>query len=193
MSEDGRQQVLKLNQPLGSNMIYPPDLLFKPRGIYVIVSDRGLFGTFHWGLYYCTSMGQGNKFHITNSITNEYKSGQWRFETSKTDNLQNSEKLILGLQIGVVNFEEKALEQVPAHITGCLEGVWEEKRLTDEGTVPSCRIWVKDAISLLSETGYVTLIDGASIESIEAEVVKHGLHNASLRKKGVTKSLQTEA
>ncbi|KAJ5084367.1 hypothetical protein NUU61_008946 [Penicillium alfredii] len=136
-------------------------LLLEPNALYLILLDRGDTYTFHWKLYLTTNSSTsptaGQIFHITN----EAGLTAWEYETSPTTELPTSRRLLLALQVGVLDpVLHRALGERLALVPLALYSTrfWEHL---------SCRVWVKEALFALDDEGYVSL--GKSVREIEEE------------------------
>lgn len=139
-------------------------LKFEINGLYLLLSDRGDTFTFHWGLYLAKSPADGDVFHIINADTpNTWKSD---FRTCKS--FMHPNKILLSLKLAVLEPElHSALKDRLSHIP-----IKHSTRFQEDIT---CRVWVKEALHVLNDEGYIQLQRGVS--EIEREATTQAMRN----------------
>ncbi|CAL5867688.1 uncharacterized protein PFLUO_LOCUS1907 [Penicillium psychrofluorescens] len=158
-------------------MVTPlPPLIFEPNALYLLLLDRGDTYLFHWQLYLSTSPHDGITYHVNN----EASPTAWEFESCQTISLPTCSRLLLALQVGVLEPMLHAamgerLKQVPL----TLYSTRYREQLTS-------RVWVKEALFALDDEGYITL--QKSVKDIEEEAKYLAMLNKSKDKRTVTKS-----
>ncbi|KAF4634538.1 hypothetical protein G7Y89_g3556 [Cudoniella acicularis] len=123
--------------------------------VYMTLNSRGMPGTFHWGVFVTSSPPRGQYYHATN------KFGGWQLEAKPSSNVLSSLSLVLVYRIGSLSSQAGRLDQVlravPANGSASLR----------TGEAFTCRIWAKDALMALHNSGIVTL--SASIDKLEKQ------------------------
>lgn len=155
-------------------------LNFEINGLYLLLSDRGDTYTFHWGLYLAKSSSDGVIFHLINPVN----STAWIYEAKSTRNVSQSVRLLLALQVGVLDpvlhgSLSDRLAQIPIQYS---------TRFREHMT---CRVWIKEALFALNEEGYIKLIK--SIDAIENEAKFQAMRNKSQGEQTVAKSSGSSA
>ena len=143
------------------------DLNMEPNSLYILLSDRqGPGYSFHWALYLAKSSTHGEIFHLINPNNPTV----WHVETKHINETSQSRELVLALKLGV-------LEPV-------LHGALPERlgQLAIEYSTRfhepiNCRVWVKEALFMLDDQGFVDLVD--SVDAVEAEASRLASRNKS--------------
>ena len=143
-------------------------LTLETNGVYILLSDRGESSySFHWAIYLAKSETDGIIFHIINPTG----STDWQYVTETTSEVPESSRVVLGLQMGVLEPEfhdmfAERIAQVP--IIGYSARFHE---------AVSCRVWVKEALYLLDDEGFLKLSMG--VEDVEREATILAIINKS--------------
>jgi hypothetical protein len=135
----------------------PIDL--ESNGLYIVISNLGYDRLFHWGLYLATSPNEGLIYHLVGQVSIEET---WYYRVKYSTGVPFAQELLLAFKIGVLDpalhepMAQRLLE-VPQGYSTRFGG-----RITS-------RIWVKEALYLLDQEGYIKLT--ADVNEIEAEAV----------------------
>ncbi|KAJ5420904.1 hypothetical protein N7465_003423 [Penicillium sp. CMV-2018d] len=155
--------------------------IFEVNGLYILLSDRGDKSyAFHWGLYLHQATSLGFIYHLVNTVN----STTWRFEPKPSQNVADSQALLVALRIGVLDsslhqhFLDR-LYQIPI-----ADSVRFRERIT-------CRVWLKEALFALDDEGYIKLSRG--VNAIEAEANTLAIQNKSLGRRMVARSNGSQA
>ncbi|KAJ5189958.1 hypothetical protein N7491_008000 [Penicillium cf. griseofulvum] len=157
-----------------------PELTFEINGLYILLSDRGDKSyTFHWRLYLHQSPTSGSIYHLLNDIDPTI----WRFEHLPDQTIIYDPSLLGALKIGVLDsilhahFLER-LRQIPI-----VDSVRFRERIT-------CRVWLKEALFMLDDEGYIILT--RRVDDIEGEATNLALLNKSLGRRTVVRSVGSQ-
>ncbi|KAM5438414.1 hypothetical protein MferCBS31731_004991 [Microsporum ferrugineum] len=153
-------------------------LPFEANGLYVLLSDRGDLWTFHWGLYLANTKDNGTVYHLVNPPN----SNDWMYEAKQSNNVQNSNRLLVALKVGIV---EPLLHEM---LGQCLSEVPIQYSTRFHENI-TCRVWLKEALYELNERGLLNITK--SVDSIEEEAKGAAMINKSSMAKSVIKSTIT--
>lgn len=128
-------------------------------GLYIVISNLGYDRLFHWGLYLATSPNEGLIYHLVGQVTIEET---WYYRVKYSTGVPLGHELLLAYKIGVL---DPALHEPMAQR---LLEVPQGYSIRFGGRVTS-RVWVKEALYLLDQEGYIKLT--AEIDEIEAEAI----------------------
>lgn len=123
-----------------------PNLKFEANGLYLFLSERCHKLTFHWGLYLAKSPDTGTVYHLL------HNGDVWSLETQPGDNLIKTRSFSLALRIAII---EPALH---GFVSECLEAIpikTYSSRFREDVT---CRVWVKEALYELDQSGLIKLV-----------------------------------
>ncbi|KAJ5093583.1 hypothetical protein N7456_009444 [Penicillium angulare] len=150
---------------------------FELNGLYILLFDRGGKSfTFHWSLYLHQTETSGYTYQLLNDGDSPFT---WYFDSGPSENIKYSDRLLVALPIGVLNpILHKAvhdrLSQIP---------ITYSTRFDDRIT---CRVWLKEALFILDDEGYIGLL--GPVNGIEAEATSYAIRNKGSRLKGTTRS-----
>lgn len=142
-------------------------LNFETNGVYILLSERGESSySFHWAIYLAKSEDDGVIYHITNPTG----STDWQYVTETTSEVSQSGRVLIGLQMGVLEpeFHDLFAERI-AQIPIAYSMRFHE--------AASCRVWVKEALYLLDDEGFLKLSMG--VEDVEREATILAIINKS--------------
>ncbi|KAH7214337.1 hypothetical protein BKA60DRAFT_610015 [Fusarium oxysporum] len=125
--------------------------------IYIAMKSRPSPREYHWGLIVTDDIGRPVLHHATNLT------GPWKYEERRNDSAIDLTLIVLVKASGVSNVPRatQIIQSVPA----------DGKPSRRTGAAFTCRIWVKDALVELHETGEIFLAD--DIEVIETEAIAY--------------------
>ncbi|CAG8092148.1 unnamed protein product [Penicillium salamii] len=142
---------------------------FEINALYALLIDRGEGTyTFHWRLYLHQSAQSGYIYHLIN----DGDSTGWRFDPQPNQNVMNSEGLLVALKIDVLSpgLHQPMLDrlaQIPiGYSTRFHENI-------------TCRVWLKEALFLLDEEGFINLT--RSVKDFEFEASTLAMQKKSAR------------
>ncbi|KAG6065724.1 hypothetical protein E4U32_006994 [Claviceps aff. humidiphila group G2b] len=144
--------------------------------IYLNLNTRPQAGTYHWGLTITDPHTNAVLHHASN------RNGPWMYEEriAKPD---QSMSLIVLILIGKVKNHARVMELI--------KGVPADGTPSQRTGVPfSCRIWVKDVLVSLHESGEIVL--PGTIDELEIMAVKNGLKYAPSAETGQGATVVTE-
>ncbi|KAH7214426.1 hypothetical protein DER44DRAFT_879665 [Fusarium oxysporum] len=125
--------------------------------IYIAMKSRPSPREYHWGLIVTNNIGRPVLHHATNLT------GPWEYEERRNESAIDLTLIVLVKASGVSNLPRatQIIQSVPA----------DGKPSRRTGAAFTCRIWVKDALVELHETGEIFLAD--DIEVIETEAIAY--------------------
>ncbi|OQD60804.1 hypothetical protein PENPOL_c020G08343 [Penicillium polonicum] len=163
-------------EPTSQSNIDALHLSFEINGLYILLSNRGDKSyTFHWRLYLHQNTTSGSIYHLLNDLDSTI----WRLEHLSNQTVVFNPLLLGALKIGVLGptlhapFLER-LRQIPI-----VDSVRFREKIT-------CRVWLKEALFLLDDEGYIMLT--CSVDDIEVEARNLALRNKSLGRRTVVRS-----
>ncbi|EXL91836.1 hypothetical protein FOIG_14946 [Fusarium odoratissimum NRRL 54006] len=123
---------------------------------------------YHWGLIVTDNIGRPVLHHATNLT------GPWEYEERRNESAIDLTLIVLVKASGVSNLPRatQIIQSVPA----------DGKPSRRTGAAFTCRIWVKDALVELHETGEIFLAD--DIEVIETEAIAYAERYAADSEQG---------
>ncbi|WEW59814.1 hypothetical protein PRK78_005294 [Emydomyces testavorans] len=148
------------NQPSPIGPVPSSGLNLETNCLYIVLSERGDFLTFHWALYLATAPRSGIIYHLINP------GGVWTYEKKISQTLVDSRSLSLVLKIA--NMDPKCwglMEQCLAAIP-----IQYSTRFREDIT---CRVWLKEAIYDLDQSGLIHIL--TSVLDIEQEATSNAL------------------
>lgn len=151
-------------------------LLFEPNAVYVLLLDRGETYNFHWEIYLASTATHGTIFYITNDSTPT----KWEHKREFTSAMPQQQRLILALRVGTV---EPLLHSAMADRLALIPTTLPSTRFREPMT---SRVWVKEALFLLDNEGYLNL--GAGPTDVEAEAKHFGMLGKSKNERRVLRS-----
>ncbi|KAJ5789757.1 uncharacterized protein N7518_006768 [Penicillium psychrosexuale] len=157
---------------------------FEVNGLYILLSDRGNdVYTYHWGLYLHQATSSGFVYHLVNTA-NTANPTIWRFESKPSDDVMNSKRLLVALKIGVL---DSSLHQ---HLLSRLYRIpiADSVRFREKIT---CRVWLKEALYVLDDEGYIKLT--RSVSAIEGEANAIAMLNKMSGRRMVVSSKGSQA
>ncbi|CAG8930229.1 unnamed protein product [Penicillium salamii] len=135
-----------------------PQFDFEINALYTLLTDRGKGAfAFHWRLYLHLSAQCGYIYHLIN----EDNSTGWRFDPQPSRNFMNSEGLLVALEIDVLS---PGSYQLMLDCVGQVRIVY-STRFHENIT---CRAWLKEALFLLDEEGFINLTLSVKDSKLEA-------------------------
>lgn len=150
-----------------------PSLKFEANGLYLFLSERCHKLTFHWGLYLAKTADVGIVYHLLSN------GDVWSFETEPGDNLVRSRSFSLALKIAII---EPALHGL---VSECLEAIPIQRYSSRFREDVTCRVWVKEALYELDQSGLIKLV--WPISRIETDAaVKASMARDNLRREILT-------
>ncbi|PGH20441.1 hypothetical protein AJ80_03587 [Polytolypa hystricis UAMH7299] len=122
--------------------------------LYILLSDRGWVGTFHWALYLHQADLTGRLYHVVNR-----DDGIWKLEVMECANKIRAADLMAAVRIGVILPEffdmfDKGLSQAT---------IRPHSPRSEEPF--SCRTWAMDALIELEQIGLIEIKDIAGLEN----------------------------
>ncbi|KAJ5736720.1 uncharacterized protein N7483_001845 [Penicillium malachiteum] len=151
-------------------------LVFEQNAIYIALLDRGDTYLFHWELYLATSATEGVIFHATDDA----QPGVWEYKRAPTNEMPELRRLVLALKIGSV---EPVLHNALSERLATVPMTRFSPRF---GEQLSCRVWLKEALFVLDDEGYVNLGKGPA--EIEEEAKYLGMMNKSKNQRKIMRS-----
>jgi hypothetical protein len=144
-------------------------------GLYLLLSDIGAERQFHWGFYLAKDPQNGVIFHLING---PHTGNKWQYQVKTNENVSNSLNLLVAMKIAVM---DPVLHDPLA------------ERLAGVPIQPSsrygpitCRVWVKEALHVLDDYGYISL--KAKVNDIEQEAIDEAVGNYLRDRRTVIKS-----
>ncbi|OBT85247.1 hypothetical protein VE02_05179 [Pseudogymnoascus sp. 03VT05] len=127
-------------------------IVFDVNGLYIILSDIGNERQFYWGFYLATEPNSGIIYHVVNGPQTGY---HWKYQTKKSHNVPSSVALLTGMKVAVIEpLVHEALGEKLATVP-----VEDSSRY---GLI-TCRIWLKEALHILDDEGFIKLIGTVSL------------------------------
>jgi hypothetical protein len=157
---------------LRSQTMSTGSILFKRYGLYILLSDIGYTNRFHWAFFMSTDENHGTIFHLTNGQDINWRD-TWIYETKTINQVPAFDNLLLALQVAEIPPElhqalAKRLAKVPIHGNS------------------TCRVWLKEALVILDEEGYIKLI--RTVQEIEQEAAEQAERNRREHTRTIEKS-----
>ncbi|KAL5336017.1 hypothetical protein BJX70DRAFT_401076 [Aspergillus crustosus] len=122
----------------------PNPVTFETDGLYILLSDLGDERQFHWGFYLAKSPDHGQVMHFVNNTDTNH---EWKFISRESVGVPKSLTLLVASKIAVM---ETALHEP-----------LDEKLAQVSTTEPiTCRVWLKRALELLDDEGFIKLKPG---------------------------------
>ncbi|EWZ36219.1 hypothetical protein FOZG_11959 [Fusarium oxysporum Fo47] len=136
--------------------------------IYIAMKSRPSPREYHWGLIVTDDIGRPVLHHATNLT------GPWKYEERQNESAIDPTLIVLVKASGVSNVPRatQIIQSVPT----------DGKPSRRTGAAFTCRIWVKDALFELHETGEIFLAD--DIEVIETEAIAYAERYAADSEQG---------
>ncbi|KAJ7682637.1 hypothetical protein DFH06DRAFT_1290035 [Mycena polygramma] len=145
--------------------------------ILAVVFDRGNLGTFHWAICVPLNSTVAAKYHVTDS------KGEWEFELDEQGGIPlhdlmvsqkntSSQKICAAVKIGTLDrrvVDREVLTPFLNTIEMAVPVVDKERE-----RIFTCRVWFRQAIRELHETGFLECSD---VDALEKECIRHGLGN----------------
>ena len=151
-------------------------LTFEPNALYIVLLDRGDTYLFHWELYLATTATEGIIFHITNDAGPAI----WEYKRDPTNEMPTLRRIVLALRIGSM---EPVLHNALAHRLAAIPLSRFSMRFREQ---LNCRVWVKEALFVLDDEGYVNLGKGPA--DFEEEAKYLGMVNKGKAERKVMRS-----
>lgn len=137
--------------------------------IYIFMNLRGAEPGFHWGIFVPKNKPRGHVWHAVN------RTGAWNVEAVDETEIPNIMSLCLTFKVGSIENWEKLVTTL-----GNVEGNGQPSPNTGEAI--TCRVWVKDALLALHNSGIVCL--AKPIDTIEREAIKAAEDNRTAVEQG---------
>lgn len=131
----------------------------EPNGLYIVISNLGYDRLFHWGLYLATSRDEGLIYHLVGQVSIEET---WYYRVKYCTGVPLDQELLLAFKIGVL--DPVLHEPMAQRLLDVPQGY-----STRFGGRVTSRVWVKEALYLLDQEGYIKLT--AEVDEIESEAV----------------------
>lgn len=163
-------------------------IAFEPGSLYILVSDIGDDLHFHWGLYLAKTASEGQIFHL---IRGPHTDDAWTYQTKPTtkDAIPHSVTLLVGVRIGFI--EEILQERLEERLAQFYdEEVTNDSSTEENDNDMSCRLWVKAALYMLDQEGFITVT--GTIEALEMEAWSEAIDNKPRDRRAVIQSFNTE-
>ncbi|KAJ5948458.1 hypothetical protein N7454_001765 [Penicillium verhagenii] len=125
-------------------------LVFESNALYIAILDRGDTYLFHWELYLAKTATEGIVFHITNDTDQT----AWEYKQTSTSEMPQLRRLLLALKIGSV---EPVLHNALSNRLASITLSPFSSRFSEH---LNCRVWVKEALFVMDDEGYVNLSKG---------------------------------
>ncbi|KAJ6092945.1 hypothetical protein N7486_008234 [Penicillium sp. IBT 16267x] len=132
-------------------------LAFKLNALYIAILDRRDTYLFHWELYLAKTSTEGIFFHITNEVGQT----RWEYDRAQANEMPQLHALLLALRIGSV---EPGLHNDLSDRLALVILTTFSSRISEQ---LNCRLWLKEALFVMDDEGYVNLSKGPA--EIEAE------------------------
>ncbi|KAI1977181.1 hypothetical protein LOZ53_001725 [Ophidiomyces ophidiicola] len=126
-------------------------------GFYLVLSDCDRVYKFHWGLYLAKALQYGVVYHIISD-----SNGKLILETGPVENPFTFSHIILAIKLADMDpalheaLADRLAEVPVAYSTRFRENI-------------TCRVWVKEALFLLDDQGYIKLI--REVIALEREAI----------------------
>ncbi|KAJ5650085.1 uncharacterized protein N7484_003808 [Penicillium longicatenatum] len=133
-------------------------LVFEPNALYIAILDRGETYSFQWELYLAKTATEGIVFHITN----EAGQAKWEYDRAQTNQMPQQRRLLLALNIGSV---EPVLHNALSDRLALVPLTPFSSRFSEQ---LNCRVWLKEALFVIDDEGYVNLGKGPAMIEEEA-------------------------
>ncbi|KFY30936.1 hypothetical protein V493_01534 [Pseudogymnoascus sp. VKM F-4281 (FW-2241)] len=155
-------------------------ITFDVNGLYNILLDIGSERHFHWGFYLATEPRSGIIYYVING---PQTGDQWQYQTKRSQNVPSSVTLLTGMKIAVI---EPLLHEA---LTDRLAAV-EVEDSSRYGLI-TCRVWLKEALHILDDEGYIKLT--APVPLVEDEAIETAADNKPRGRRTVFKCGQCSA
>ncbi|KFY81852.1 hypothetical protein V500_11023 [Pseudogymnoascus sp. VKM F-4518 (FW-2643)] len=130
----------------------------------LFLSDIGSERQFHWGFYLATEPKSGIVYHVING---PQTGDRWQYQTKKSHNVPSSVNLLTAMKIAVI--EPLLYEALAARLATV--PVEDSSRY---GLI-TCRVWLKEALHILDDEGYINLT--GTVPLVEDEAVETAADN----------------
>lgn len=141
-------------------------------GIYVTLWHVSWIPNFHWGLFLALDTSSGLGFHYINQ---PWQDRPWAYEELYIHKIVISQNFQAGLKVSeLVDTDEGTIEYLKTRLS----------KVTFQGEV-GCRAWVKQALLLMAEEGFMGLpFDSIIMDAIEIEAMDLACRCEMAKKKG---------
>jgi hypothetical protein len=160
-------------------------IAFESSGLYILVSDIGDELHFHWGLYLAKTASEGQIFHL---IRGPHTDDAWTYQTKPTTKnaIPHSVTLLVAMRIGFI--EEMLQERLEERLAQLYDGEMKNELSTGENvTQMSCRVWIKAALHMLDQEGFIAVT--GTMEELEMEAWSKAVDNKARDRRTVIQSV----
>lgn len=156
-----------------------PKFDLKPESLYLLLTNRNDNYTFHWGLYIARTRLSGVVHHLINDKEN---GGAWIYEAKSSENVVFSQSLLVAIQLAEVASLHDYLADIVAAVPLAYSTRFRENI--------TCRVWVKEALFALDQSGVIKILK--DVDAVEQEALSLAIANKHVNKTMVHRSKHTQ-